>query len=85
MNVELYERRVADSFEAVDFASLDDEDIARTALEAFAVHCPYATAFADELDLIVRMPMRSRAGTGFPIEQEYRNIRVALVGSDKLM
>jgi hypothetical protein len=69
----------------VDLASLDDKDVTSATLECFAIDGPHATTFPDELNLIVRMPMRARAGTGFPVEQEYRNISVTLLGPNKLM
>ncbi len=58
VHIELYQRRVADHFEAVDLARLDDEDVSGTALERLTIHRPDSTTFADELDLIIGMPMR---------------------------
>src|SRR5215472_10250546 len=50
--------------EAVHLAGLDHEDVARSALESSSADCPHSTAFADELDLVIRMAMRTRPGTG---------------------
>src|SRR5215472_17345223 len=71
--------------EAVHLAGLDHEDVARSALESSSADCPHSTAFADELDLVIRMAMRTRPGTGFSVEQEHRDTGAALLGSNKLM
>jgi hypothetical protein len=70
VNIELYQRRITNHLEAVDLASLDDEDISSAALEGFAAYCPNSTAFTNKLDLVIRMPVRTRPRTGFPW---YRN------------
>jgi hypothetical protein len=57
----LYQRRIANSLEAVDLAGLDHKYISRAALERLAVNRPHSAALADELDLIIRMPVRSRS------------------------
>src|SRR5690242_10919462 len=77
--------RIADRFEAVNFAGLDDEDVAGPALEGLAVDCPYSATLAYELDLVVRMTMRTRSRTRLAMEQEHRNASAALLSSDKLM
>ena len=61
VNVDLYQRRVADYREAVDLTGLDNKDIPCTALEGRAVDRPHSAAFADELDLIIRVPVRTRS------------------------
>jgi hypothetical protein len=58
------QRRIAYRLETMNFAGLDDEDIAGTALKGFAVDRPHSTALADELNLIIRMPVRPRSRTG---------------------
>jgi hypothetical protein len=45
----------------VDLAGLDDKDVFCAALEGLAVYCPDAPAFTYELDLVIRMAVR----TGF--------------------
>jgi hypothetical protein len=71
VNVELYERRITDSFEAVNLAGLGDKDIFRPALEGLAVDRPHSAALTDELDFVIRVPVRPRSGTGLPMEQEH--------------
>ena len=66
-------------------AGLDHKNIYRTAFERLSVHRPHSSSFSDELDLIVRMPMRPRTGSRLPMEQEHRNIGSALFRSNKLM
>src|SRR5262249_43257441 len=53
--------------------------------ESITVDGPNSTTFADELDLVVRMPVRPRPRAGLAIEQEHRYAGVALNGSHKLM
>ena len=69
----------------MDLACLDDEDISRAAFESLAVDRPYSSAFADELDFVLRMPMRTRSRTRFSMEQEHRNAGVPLYRANKLM
>jgi len=85
VDVELYQRRIANRLEAVDLAGLDDKDVSSTALERVAVDRPRSTALTDELDLVIRMPMRTRSRAGLAIEQEHRNSGVALLSTDKLI
>jgi len=85
VDIELHQRGIANGLEAVDLASLDHKDVSGAALERFAVHGPQAAAFADELDFVVRVPMRTRSRTRLTVEQKNRNTGWALVGSDKLM
>src|SRR5271165_548028 len=85
VDIELYERGIAEGFEAVNLAGLDDENVAGAALEGLAVDGPDAAAFADELDLVVGMTMRARSGAGFAVEEEDGNRGVAVLGADKLM
>lgn len=46
---------------------------------------PHTTAFTDELDLIIRMTMRTRPRAWLPVEQEHRDVSLSVFGSDKLM
>src|SRR4051794_6067369 len=83
--VELHQRRIADGFEAVDLARLDHEDISRTALESLVADHPHAAAFADELNLVIRMTMRRGSRSRFAMEQEHRNPSVSLFNAAKLV
>lgn len=85
VNVDLDQRRIANGLEAVNLASLDDKDVSCATLERLAVDRPDSTAFTDELDLVVRMPVRTWPRTRLAMEQEHRHAGVALLGSDKLM
>src|SRR5882762_561420 len=85
VDVELYQWRIANGLEAVDLAGLDDKDVSRAALERLAIDSPRSAALTDELDLVIRMPMRTWSRTGLAIEQEHRNTGVALLSSDKLI
>src|SRR6266850_5380559 len=85
VDVELYQWRIANGLEAVDLAGLDDKDVSGAALERLAIDSPRSAALTDELDLVIRMPMRTRSRTGLAIEQERRNTGVALLSSDKLI
>src|SRR5215831_5635855 len=85
MHVQLYQRGIANRLEAVDLSCLDDKDVSGAAFEGLAVYRPHSATFADELDLVIRMPMRTWSRTGFPMKQEHRNIGIALLSSDKLM
>jgi hypothetical protein len=69
VNVELYQRQITNGLEAVDLASLDDEDVSSATLESHAVDDPHSTAFTDELNFVVRMAVRSRSRTGLSLEQ----------------
>ena len=66
MHIQLNERRIPDRIEAVDLASLDDEDVASPAFEGLAVDCPHTAPFADELDFVIWMTVRARAGARSP-------------------
>ena len=61
VNVELYQRRITNCRKAMDLAGLNDKDISRAALERLAVYRPHSPAFTDELDLVIRMPVRARS------------------------
>src|ERR1700731_3074234 len=85
VNVDLYQRRVPNGLEAMDLAGLNDKDISRAALEGLAVDRPQSPPFTDELNLVIRVPVRPRSRTRLPMEQEQRNAGVALLSSNKLM
>ena len=85
VDVDLNEGRVPEGFEAVDFAGLDDEDVAGAALESFALDCPKAAAFTDELDFVIRMAVRAGTGAGFAVEEEHGDAGVALLSTDEFV
>src|ERR1700693_5602405 len=85
MEIDLYQRRMAYRLETVNLTGLDDEDVSGLTLESLSVHRPHSTAFADELNLVVRMPMRPRPRTRLPVEKKYRNTGIPLFRSNKLM
>jgi hypothetical protein len=69
----------------VNLTRLDHEDISRLTIKRLSVNSPHSTAFADELNLVIRVPMRPGPGPGFPVVKKYGNTRIALFSSDKLM
>jgi hypothetical protein len=85
VDVDLDQGGIANRFEAVDLAGLDYKDVSGAALEGFSIDGPDSAAFTDELDLVIRMSMRTRSRTGLALEQEHRNTGVTLLSSDKLM
>jgi hypothetical protein len=64
MDVHLDQWAIPDGLEAVNLAGLDDEDIAGATLKCLPVYGPNPSAFADKLDFVVGMPVRSRAFSG---------------------
>jgi hypothetical protein len=85
MHVNLDERRIADTLEAVDLAGLDDQDIAGAGFEFVPVHGPQSTAFTHELNFVVRMTVRSGPAARQRAEQIDGDIDVAVIGANKLM
>ena len=85
MHVDLYKRRVPHCLETVHLTRLDHKNVSRAPLECPAVHRPHSSSFANKLDLIIRMPMRSRSRTRFPIKQKDRNARPSLLLPHKLV
>jgi hypothetical protein len=71
VDVELYERRIADGLEAVDLTGLDDKNVSGAALECLAVNRPDSFAFADKLDFIVRVTMRTRSRTWLSVKEKH--------------
>src|SRR6266853_6406763 len=85
MDVHLDQWAIHAGFEAVNFAGLDDEDIAGAAFKRLPVHGPLSAAFADKLDFIVRMAVRPRAFPRQSAQQKDRNVHVAVIGADKFV
>lgn len=85
MHVNLDERRIADAFEAVDLAGLDNQDVAGAGFELAAVHVPQSPAFRHELNFVVRVTVRSGPAAGRRAEQVDGNVDIAVIGADKLV
>jgi hypothetical protein len=85
VNVELDEGRVADDFKTVDLSGLDDKDVSGAPFEGLAVDGPETAAFADELNFVVRMAMRTRAGAGLAMVQKDGNGDIALLDASEFV
>src|SRR5690242_6444252 len=85
MYVELDERLVTDHGESVDLARFDDENVAGAGLEFLAVHDVPSAPRLDELNLVVRMPVRTGTAAGLTVEQKYRHADVALIRADEMV
>src|SRR5215467_6346005 len=85
MNVQLDQRAIADDFEAVDLAGFDDKNVPRSAFKDLSVYGPYSTAFADELDFVVGMPMGTGTLARQTAEQKHADAHVPLLGADKFV
>src|SRR5688572_26568035 len=72
MYVQLYQRNVANRGEAVNFAGADHQHVARAGFERDAIDRPAATTALDELNLIVRVPVRARSTPWGPVEEIHR-------------
>ena len=70
VNVELDEWRIADRLKTVYLARLDNEDVACTTLEGFAVNRPDSPTFADELDFVIGMPVRTWSRSRLSMKQD---------------
>src|SRR5262245_42981844 len=81
MDVELHERLVADSGEAVHLTRLDHEHVAGARLEGLTFDGPSPAASLNELNLVVWMPVRSGAAAGLAAEQEHGSAHVAVVSA----
>jgi hypothetical protein len=85
MDIDLDEGPVTDTLEAVDLTGLDDQNVTCSGFEFLAVHGPAAAAFPHELDFIVRMTMRPGPAPWEGAEKEYRDIHVAVIGTDEVV
>src|SRR5712672_1149225 len=72
MHIDLHEWPFADVAEAVHFAGLDDEDVAGPGFELVPLDVPEAASLADELDLVVGMPVRPRTTARLAVEEKHR-------------
>src|SRR5690349_14270240 len=85
VDVELHERTVADGREAVHLARLDHQDLAGARFERFAVDDPAAAALLHELNLVVRMTVRTGTGAGLAVKQKHRHVHAAVVRADEVV
>jgi len=85
MNIQLNERFFTDALEAVNLTGLDDEDVASPRLEFFSIDCPATASRLDELDLVIRMAMRTGPASGLAIEEKDGDANVAVVGSNEMV
>src|SRR5215207_6519039 len=85
MHVDLNQRFVADAVERVYFAGLDHQHVAAAGLELLSIDRPGSAPRSDELDLVVRMPMRTGPLPRQSVKQEDGHGDVALVGADELV
>src|SRR3954447_6279401 len=85
VHVELDERAISDALEAVHLAGLDHQDVAGASVELPPVDDPASATLLDELDLVVGMPMRSRAGARLAVEEKHRHVDVAVIGADEVV
>jgi len=85
MNVHLDERAIPNGFEAVNLASLDDENVPSATFKSLPIDGPHSAAFPDKLDLIVGMPMRPGTFARQPAEQKHADAHVSLLGPDKFV
>jgi hypothetical protein len=81
VHIELHQRRIAYAEKTVNLARLDHQDVARPRLELLIIDLPLAAPRLDELNFILRMPVRPRAASGLPVEEEDRNAHFALIGA----
>src|SRR5262245_26388870 len=84
VHIELHQWNIADAREAVNFARFDHENITGARLEFRAVDDVAAAAFANELDLVVGMPVRPGTAARSSIEEEYGDTHIALVGTNEI-
>src|SRR5688572_11302375 len=85
MDVELNQTFRTDAAEAVDLTGLDHQDIAGSRLELLAIHGPQPAAFPDELNLVIWVAMRPRTASRGAVEEEHRNVHVAIPGADEVV
>jgi hypothetical protein len=85
VHVQLNQRLIPDALEAVDLAGLDHQDVSRARLELLSIHHIAAPALSQELDLVVRVAMRTGTPAGQSPEQEHGDVDIALVRSHELV
>ena len=83
VDVELHERLVANGGEGVHLTGLDHEHIPGARFEGLTFDRPAAATRLDELDLVVRMPVRARPSTRLTTEEEHGAAHVGVIGADE--
>jgi hypothetical protein len=85
VNIQLNKRHIPNIAEAMDLAGLDDENVAGAGLEFLAIHSPESATLPHELNLVIRMTVRPGTLPRESIEEKYRDIDVAILGTDELV
>src|SRR5689334_5754674 len=85
MHVELHQRLIADRGEGVHLARLDHEHDAGTRVERLPLNRPASAASLDELDLVVRMTVRSGPSAGLSTKEKDGHADVAVVGAHEVV
>jgi hypothetical protein len=71
VHIELDERNIASIAETVDLASLDNENVPCAGFEFLAVDRPEPPTLSHELNLVIRMTVRSGTFARESIEEEH--------------
>jgi microcompartment protein CcmK/EutM len=85
MDVELNQRLVPDAREAVNLAGFDDENVTGPSLELLTVDAIEAAAVLDELNFIIRVPMRTGTAARKAVKEKGGDVDVAVVGSHDIV
>src|SRR5262245_28991704 len=85
VDIELHEWNIADALETVNFARFDDKNVSGARLEFRAVDDVAAAAFANELDLVVGMPVRPRTAPRSSSKEEYGSANIALFDTNEIV
>ncbi len=85
MNIELYQGAIPNAGEAVNLAGLNDQYVAGSGFKLLPIHRPKAAPCLNELDFVIRMAVRTRATAGKPIEEEYGDVDVPVLGTYKVV
>jgi hypothetical protein len=85
MDIDLDERRVTNTAEAMYLSGLDDKDVTCAGFEFLSVDCPETAAFPHELDFIVGMSMGSRTTPREGAEEERGDVHVAVIGPNEVV
>jgi hypothetical protein len=83
VDVELHERLVANRGEGVHLTGFDHEHIPGARFEGLTFDRPADATRLDELDLVVRMPMRAGPSTRLTAEEEDGAAHVGVIGADE--
>ena len=85
MDIDLDERLVTNTSEAVNLTGLDHQNVSRPGLEFRPVDVPESPTGAHELHFIVRMTMRARPGSWGPVEEKCGDVHVPVIGPDEVV